>query len=720
MSQDAYWLVVNQARKNLVDFEIATNKNYIPNWHHDLIGRELEHIEAFGDRDYKILLVSVPPRHGKSQQCSIDFPAWYLGRNPKGEIIVSSYSSDLAQDFGGKTREKVASVEYQAIFPEVKLKEDEKARGRWRTDQGGSYMAVGVGGPITGRGANILLIDDPVKNREEAESEVMQDKIWDWFTSTAFTRLEPNGVCIVIMTRWHLNDLAGRILAHPELSKRTKQMVFPAITDKDQLPYRSSGEPLWPDRYPIHTLAEIKTTIGPYDWSCTPEETPILMGDWTFKKIKDVKAGEVVVGFENGKGTGRSRLVPSIVKNTFSKVDDIFSLKMDSGRTVKCTKDHRWYNGRIEEKGKRKAYVPPKVGRELMFHADPNIPINDSQLHLWNYLGGIIDGEGHIGDNTLNITQTSGKNRPVLDRIKSTLDTLGVSYNEKITTPENPKWSQKYELQLRNVRDLYLKILKIGCCAKKDQIIHRLFNRAHRPIRETDKVLEINFERRDNVYALETETGNYIAWGYISSNSLYNCSPVLTENQEFNPSWLRTLPEASVGMMNCRRFLTVDTAMSRKTEADYTGFCDNRVNDQNFWHIKAWQAKIGPEELVDALFSLHKTNQYETIGIEKTAYLEGLKPFLDSEQRKRNTFLPIVELDHRQTAKEIRIRGLIPRYASGSVFHVEGACKDLEEQMRVFPVGIHDDVIDALAYQLQIADGSKSASVSVSVRDYTI
>jgi hypothetical protein len=276
-------MVIQQARKNLIDFEIATNRSYIPNWHHDEIARELEHIEKNGDKDYKILIVTVPPRHGKSQQCSIDFPAWYLGRNPTKEVITASYSADLAQDFGGKTKEKVSSIEYQAIFSDVKLKDDEKAKGRWRTGQGGSYTSVGVGGPITGRGADILLIDDPVKNREEAESDVIRDKIWGWFTSTAFTRLEPNGVAIVIMTRWHLDDLAGLILKHPELSKRTKLIKFPAIAEQVDNK-RLVGDILWPKKYSFDALMEIKSTIGPYDWSALYQGSPILTENQEFKQ----------------------------------------------------------------------------------------------------------------------------------------------------------------------------------------------------------------------------------------------------------------------------------------------------------------------------------------------------------------------------------------------------------------------------------------------------
>jgi len=451
-------LAINRAKNNLVDFEIVTNPLYEPARHHEVLAKELEHIEAFGDRDYKILVVVEPPRHGKSQQVSIDFPAWFLGRNPTEEIITASYSAELAQDFGGKTREKVDSEAYKLIFPNVRLKADEQAKGHWRVNQGGSYMAVGVGGPITGRGAKVFSIDDAIKNREEAESEVYRSKIWNWFTSTAFTRLAPQGVMIVTNTRWHLDDLTGRILKHRDLAKRTKVIHFPAINDQ--------GQALWPERFNIEALEEIKRTIGPYDWQ-----------------------------------------------------------------------------------------------------------------------------------------------------------------------------------------------------------------------------------------------------------SLYMGHPVLTENQEFKPEWFRRASEEAVGLMNCRRFLTIDTAMSKKSQADSTGFCDNSINQENFWHLRAWRAKIGPEELVNSIFSLHESNRYERIGIEKTAYLEGLKPYLDSEQRKRNRFLPIVELKHNQTQKEVRVRGLIPRYAAKSIFHIEGRCNDLEEEMMNFPVGMQDDVLDSVAYQLQVTAAEESSQLSVHLPD---
>lgn len=455
MQKDLSKLVIQQARKSLIDYEIATDPRYDPNWHHERIAKELEHIEAHGDRDYKILIVTVPPRHGKSRECSIDFPSWYLGKNPQKEVIISSYSADLARDFGGKTRDKVASPYYKLIFPEVQLKDDEKAKDRWSTNKGGGYIAAGVGGAITGRGADVFLIDDPVKNAEEAASELMRDKVWDWFTSTAYTRLHPGGVMIIIMTRWHVDDLAGRIIADPEFKDMTKVIKLPAIANKNGKT-RKKGEALWPSKYPIDALEKIKTVVGPYVW-----------------------------------------------------------------------------------------------------------------------------------------------------------------------------------------------------------------------------------------------------------HSLYQCSPILTEDQEFKPDWYKYIEQQELDMLQTANYLTIDTAMSKKAQADFCGFCDNSVDKENFWNIKAWRAKLGPEELVDALFALHETRKYSAIGIEKTTYTWGLKPYIDSEQRKRNKFLPIVELSHSGTAKEIRIRGIIPRYASGSIRHIEGTCDALEEEQAQFPNGMNDDVLDAEAYMPQLVTAPK-------------
>lgn len=228
-------------------------------------------------------MITMPPRHGKSQLASINFPAWYLGKNPENEIITSSYASDLALDFGSKTRRLVDDEMYQSIFS-TKLMADEKSKAKWLTDKKGSYTSVGVGGAITGKGGNILLIDDPFKNREEAESDVIRQKVWDWYTSTLYTRLEPNGAIILILTRWHTDDLAGRLIDAMEKGGEKWEIVsFPAIAEEDEV-HRKSGEALWSDRYSLDDLERIKKTVGVYDWEALYQQRPISSETQDFKE----------------------------------------------------------------------------------------------------------------------------------------------------------------------------------------------------------------------------------------------------------------------------------------------------------------------------------------------------------------------------------------------------------------------------------------------------
>lgn len=228
-----------------------------------MICAELERVER-GEIDR--LMIFMPPRHGKSELASRRFPAWYLGRNPGREIIAASYNSDLARDFGRDVRNIVASPEYQEVF-DTALAQDARAADRWATIDGGAYTAAGVGTAVTGRGAHVLLIDDPVKDREEAESETKRESVWNWYTSTAYTRLAPGGAIIVIQTRWHQDDLAGRLLeAEGKGGDRWEKLILPAISEH--------YEALWPERYPREALERIKANVGPRDWSALYQQSP--------------------------------------------------------------------------------------------------------------------------------------------------------------------------------------------------------------------------------------------------------------------------------------------------------------------------------------------------------------------------------------------------------------------------------------------------------------
>lgn len=433
------------ARRRLLNFVTYNFEGYDINWHHRVIAEKLEAVER---GDIKRLMIFMPPRAGKSEICAIQFPAWYLGRHPDRDIITASYSSDLAVDFGRRVRNIVNTESYSRLF-KTKLSEDNQSAGKWTTKERGEYLAAGVGGGITGRGADVLILDDVVKNREEAESETIRKRNIDWFKSTAYTRLSPQGAIILIMTRWHDNDLAGALLS--ESNSQWEVVSFPAIAERDE-EYRKQGEALWKSRFSLEKLEEIKRTIGTYEFS-----------------------------------------------------------------------------------------------------------------------------------------------------------------------------------------------------------------------------------------------------------SLYQQSPLDTESQEFkrNQFMYRTMEE--VLALRTRKYLTIDTAISKSSGSDFTGIVSNFVDQENKWNLKAYRMKLTPLELIDLLFTMQDNDHYDKIGIEETIYLDAIKPFLDQEMRTRNRFLPIVPLKHNRVAKELRVRSLLPRYESHSIYHIQGETSELEEELLRFPKGIHDDVADAAAYQTQIA-----------------
>ncbi len=250
-----------QARRSLLRFTEYTNPLYVRAQHHEQIAAKLEAVER-GEIDR--LMIFMPPRHGKSELASKRFPAWCLGKDPTRQIIAASYNSDLSNDFGRNVRNLVAEPEFGQVFSGVSLAPDSQAANRMNTNRGGAYVAAGVGTAVTGRGAHIALIDDPFKDREEADSERRRDVVWDWYRSTLFTRLMPGGSVILICTRWNEDDLAGRLLEQE--ADQWDVLSLPALN--------KAGEALWPEWYPVDTLTRIKATIGPREWSALYQQQP--------------------------------------------------------------------------------------------------------------------------------------------------------------------------------------------------------------------------------------------------------------------------------------------------------------------------------------------------------------------------------------------------------------------------------------------------------------
>jgi hypothetical protein len=466
------------ARRHLSHFADYVYDDYLESWHTLVLCDALDRVER---GEIRFLIIEAPPRHSKSVHVSQLFPAYVVGKDPDRSVIVSSYSGDLAVKHGRETRNIIVAEPYQLLF-KTRLAPDSKAKGTWNTQKyienpepgregtwknaKGAYNAAGVGGSITGKGAHIFVVDDSLKDRKEAESQLIRDNVHSWFKSVARTRLTPDGAMVVMGTRWHQDDLQGRLLAEDEWvdyfeflknglgTAKWVRLRLMAIAEEHET-HRAAGDALWPTRYGLTELADIKKSLGPYEWE-----------------------------------------------------------------------------------------------------------------------------------------------------------------------------------------------------------------------------------------------------------ALYQQRPISSETQEFKPDWYKYRTHTEMQEVKHKhRLLSVDTAVSKTASADFTGLCDNLIDIQNYWNLKAWKLKIAPDQLIELLFSLHLMNKYDRIGIEEGMYTLVLKPFLDRAQRERGIYLPIVPLKHNSTQKEVRIRGLIPPYAAGGVYHIEGECSELEFEQAAFPNGKHDDVLDATAYQTQLTEG---------------
>ena len=268
------------AQNHFMEFVKKVWPGFIHGAHHVKMA---EAFEKVANGQCKRLIINMPPRHTKSEFASYLLPAWFLGKFPQKKVIQTSHTAELAVGFGRKVRNLVDSDPYKAIFPDTSLQADSKAAGRWNTSKGGDYFAIGVGGAVTGKGADILIIDDPHSEQEAALAESdpeIYDKTYEWYTSGPRQRLQPGGAIIIVMTRWSKKDLTGRVLkaAAQRGGEEWEVIEFPAI-----LP---SGKPLWPQFWPRHELEALKEELPHAKWMAqymqnpTSDVTAIVKREW--------------------------------------------------------------------------------------------------------------------------------------------------------------------------------------------------------------------------------------------------------------------------------------------------------------------------------------------------------------------------------------------------------------------------------------------------------
>ena len=270
----------NKAKDNFLDFVKAVWPEFISGYHHKKIAEKFQQLK---DKKLKRLIVNMPPRHTKSEFASYLLPAWIMGHAPKTKIIQATHTGELAFRFGRKVRNLMDHEDYKRVFKDVELSADSKAAGRWETNKGGEYFATGVGGAITGRGADLLIIDDP-HSEQDALSETAFDNAYEWYTSGPRQRLQPGGIIVIVMTRWSTKDLTGRLVgAQKEVKADQWDLIeFPAIFPK-------TGNPIWPEYWKKDELLSVKASLNEQKWQAqwqqqpTSEEGSIIKREWWMK-----------------------------------------------------------------------------------------------------------------------------------------------------------------------------------------------------------------------------------------------------------------------------------------------------------------------------------------------------------------------------------------------------------------------------------------------------
>jgi len=274
------------AREHFMDFVHMAWPAFIGGRHHSIMAKAFERVAS---GELKRLIINMPPRHTKSEFASYLLPAWFLGRYPEKKIIQTAHTAELSVGFGRKVRNLVDSDYYKKIFPSIALRADSKAAGRWSTNKGGEYFAIGVGGAVTGKGADLLIIDDPHSEQEGQSADPgVFDKVHEWYTSGPRQRLQPGGAIVVVMTRWHKRDLTGQILKSSLQRAGTDEwevIEFPAIMP--------SGDPLWPEFWPKPELEALREELPSPKWNAqyqqnpTSEEGALVKRDWWREWEKD-------------------------------------------------------------------------------------------------------------------------------------------------------------------------------------------------------------------------------------------------------------------------------------------------------------------------------------------------------------------------------------------------------------------------------------------------
>ena len=685
------------ARKSLIDFTKYTLPQYIEATHHTLIAQKLEAVER-GEIDR--LMINMPPRHGKSELASRRFPAWFLGRHPTKSIIAASYNSDLASDFGRQVRNIVGSGEYKPLFATA-LAEDSRAANRWNTSQGGSYVAAGVGTAITGRGADVFLIDDPIKDRQEADSEAQRQTVWDWYTSTAYTRLAPGGRIIVIQCL--TGDAMISMADGKEKRLDTIQVGDRVLSWNGQNFVSSPVDALINNGCDQTYLIKTKKTSV----RANARHPFLVLSDEGLKwvRTKDLRSGMRIVGQRKGLTKGAHALPMGATSLPNHEACATATTPRQNGHPVVDRHlfeakpvSHIAESGGMEllrkiltECSQSKAVYAPSVRQ--------TVAKGDQSIGLLTLCPTITTTQGRFAA-CYATTATGSRDELEIPRFWSVPSSTSGPDTDEVESVTPFGVETVYDLTVGDTHNFVANGLWTHNTRwHMDDLSGKLLEEQARGGDKWD-VLELPAINDDGLalwpdfYPLEALERIRTVLPARDWSALYQQQPAPDEGDYFKREWFKWYTTAP---NHLRTYGASDYAVTAKG-GDYTVHVVAGVDpDDNLYILDVWRSQSESHVWVESFIDLVAKHKPLNWGEEQGQIIKSLGPFIDKRMRERRIYCRREQMAS-VADKPTRARSFQARAAMGKVYLPHNApwVSDVLTEMLNFPVGKHDDAVDAL------------------------
>ena len=645
-------------------------------------------------------MILVARDHMKSSWVKLKIVQTVLG-NPNVRILLASATKRLVVQELNDIKRIFATKVLRSLFPDIvpdpgtdyngweKCTEQEltlrRDPERGYVPQGPQILAVGVGAKITGFHFEHAFLDDVLDEKSVTTADQIEKTI-DWWGYLQ-PMLDTEADITIIGTPYHYADLYAVI----ERERLIKHIIKrPAI---------QNGKPVY-KYFTKKALDRRKRMMrDDYKFSCNPGYAPVWMSDLSFKPIANVEIGDEVVGYELKRSKGkRRRLIKTKVVGKGSRIAKTVLIQMESGRLIVCTPDHAWFTGRPDIH--HKPYLPARVGRELFHMIEPTDESQISSIVLrdYSYLAGIFDGEGHVQDGNLFITQSYEHNPEVCEKIEDTFGFLGIKYTTYRDEREGKGDARQY--YLNGGRQTKVNLLNYGKPAKAQQMIDGFW--AKPGMKSTkDRIVSITPYQEETVYSLQTESGNYIVWGYASKNCQYLLNPTPIEEKIFPP------PHPTIGGLPPDEYIyyiACDPAATTKTWSDHSGIVVGALcPEKRLYIVEATKVKLSGDKLADLL--IQKVIQYNPrrVGIElgqqeHLKYIIGLKVNEYNRINRSTLQFPILPVKTpRNKTKAQKIADTFGSFCRAGRCRILDNCVYLLQQMDLYTgrEADEDDLLDA-------------------------